>query len=434
MRRVLMALMAFAATMPIVAQNSGTNTPYSQYGYGTLPDQTGGYNRGMNDVGIGLREHNQLNVTNPASYSALDSLTFIFDAGFSGTFTSFQENGKRKNSKGASFDYFLGGFRAFKHVGMSFGMLPFSKVGYNFSVTNKVEESSSDNTTTYTNLYSGSGGLRQVFLGIGWEPFKGISIGVNGGYLWGSSTKLVNNYYSDTSINGLLKSYDVSVSNYKVDFGLQLSIPFSKKDIVTLGATYGLGHSLNADSKCTIYSSNSQTNVSDTASFTVKEAYKLPTMIGAGLAWNHDNRLRIGVDYTFQKWTEVGYPEYKVIDDVPYYELNNDYFKDRHKFNVGMEYCRNENARKFAPRIRYKLGASYTTPYYYVNGVEGPKEISVSAGVSIPIVNNWNNRSLLNISAQWVRTDAKNLLREDVFRISVGLTFNERWFMKWKVN
>lgn len=431
MRRVLMALAVFCATMPIVAQNSGTNTPYSQYGYGSLPDQTGGYNRGMNGVGIGMRDHNQLNVTNPASYSAIDSLTFLFDAGFSGTFTSFLENGTRKNSKGASFDYVLGGFRAFKHVGVTFGMLPFSKIGYNFNVSDKVDPAS---TTTYTNLYSGSGGFREVFLGFGWEPFKGLSLGVNGGYLWGTSSKSVSNYYSDTSISGLLKSYDVSVSNYKLDFGLQISIPFTKKDILTLGATYGLGHSLNADANCTVYSTNSQTNVNDTTAFVVKDAYKLPTMIGGGLAWNHNNQLKVGVDYTYQKWSEVAYPEYRVVNDVPSYELNNDYFTDRHKFNLGMEYCRNEASRKFAPRIRYRLGASYTTPYYKINGLDGPKEISVSAGLAIPIVNNWNNRSFLNISAQWVRNEAKGLLREDVFRVSLGLTFNERWFMKWKVN
>ena len=426
-----MALAVFCATMPIVAQNSGTNTPYSQYGYGSLPDQTGGYNRGMNGVGIGMRDHNQLNVTNPASYSAIDSLTFLFDAGFSGTFTSFLENGTRKNSKGASFDYVLGGFRAFKHVGVTFGMLPFSKIGYNFNVSDKVDPAS---TTTYTNLYSGSGGFREVFLGFGWEPFKGLSLGVNGGYLWGTSSKSVSNYYSDTSISGLLKSYDVSVSNYKLDFGLQISIPFTKKDILTLGATYGLGHSLNADANCTVYSTNSQTNVNDTTAFVVKDAYKLPTMIGGGLAWNHNNQLKVGVDYTYQKWSEVAYPEYRVVNDVPSYELNNDYFTDRHKFNLGMEYCRNEASRKFAPRIRYRLGASYTTPYYKINGLDGPKEISVSAGLAIPIVNNWNNRSFLNISAQWVRNEAKGLLREDVFRVSLGLTFNERWFMKWKVN
>ena len=431
MRRVIMVVVAFVAALPILAQGYGTISPYSQYGFGALAEQSGGFNRGMNGVGIGFREHNQLNTTNPASYSAIDSLSFLFDVGFSGSFTSFLENGKRKNSRSGSVDYVLAGFRAFKHFGVSFGFLPFSKTKYDYSVTGTLDENTN---STYTNTYTGTGGLTQVYLGFGWEPFKGVSLGVNGAYLWGSSTKIVGNTYSDNSINGLMKAYAMDVSNYKLDFGLQLSIPFSKKDNVTLGATYGLGHSLKADAHCLIASANVQTSVSDTTEFTVNDAYKLPTMIGAGLAWNHNNQLRIGVDYTYQKWTETAFPVYRVVNDVPSYELDNNYFLDRHKINVGFEYCKDEYARRFAPRVRYKVGASYTTPYYKINAADGPKEIAVSAGVAIPIVNSWNNRSLLNISAQWVRNEAKGLLREDVFRISVGLTFNERWFMKWKVN
>ena len=101
---------------------------------------------------------------------------------------------------------------------------------------------------------------------------------------------------------------------------------------------------------------------------------------------------------------------------------------------VGGEYCKNANSRNFFDRIAFRMGASYATPYLNINGKDGPKEISVSAGLGIPIINVWNNRSTLNISGQWVRMDASNLITENTFRINVGITFNERWFMKWKVD
>ena len=91
-------------------------------------------------------------------------------------------------------------------------------------------------------------------------------------------------------------------------------------------------------------------------------------------------------------------------------------------------------SRSFFKRIRYRLGASYATSYIKINGVDGPDEISVSAGFGIPIANIFNNRSLLNVSAQWIRQDARTFIKENTFRINVGLTFNERWFAKWKVN
>ena len=84
--------------------------------------------------------------------------------------------------------------------------------------------------------------------------------------------------------------------------------------------------------------------------------------------------------------------------------------------------------------MRFRAGVSYVTPYYKINGVDGPDEISVSAGFGIPIINAYNNRSMLNISGQWVHSSAKGMLTENTFRINIGFTFNERWFMKWKVD
>jgi hypothetical protein len=83
--------------------------------------------------------------------------------------------------------------------------------------------------------------------------------------------------------------------------------------------------------------------------------------------------------------------------------------------------------------VRYRAGVGMATPYYYINGQEGPKELSASLGFGIPIMNGYNNRSILNISGQFVRRSADNLIKESMFRINIGFTFNERWFAKWKV-
>ena len=115
------------------------------------------------------------------------------------------------------------------------------------------------------------------------------------------------------------------------------------------------------------------------------------------------------------------------------YSLKDGIHKDRSKFNFGAQYRYNERDRAFLKRVQYRLGASYATPYYKMNGVDGPKEISVSAGFGIPIMNSYNSRSLLNISGQWVKNSADGLIKENVFRINIGLTFNEGWFKKWKM-
>lgn len=416
------------SALPVCAQ-SGTNSPYSQYGWGALSDQTSGFNRGMNGTGIAFRNGREVNFLNPASYSAMDSLMFLFDGGVSGHLTQMSEQGNKLTRKNANFEYAVAGFRVARHVGVSFGIIPFSNVGYSYATTLPIGSST---TSTYTNTYTGSGGLRQVYLGAGWEPVRGLSLGVNGAYVWGDYEKWVVNSYSDQYINTLTKLYRAEVKTYKLDFGMQYQAKLKHDNALTIGLTYTLGHSIDAAPTCQVYSTNSQTAVSDTTRFTIQGKTSLPHSFGAALAWNHGHKWRVGVDYTMQQWSGVDFPEYKIVDNQPVYRLSSDYFSDRHKVNVGGEFCSDINARNFFKRIRYRAGASYATSYYKVNGHDGPTELSMSAGVGVPIVNSYNNRSILNLSVQWVRNAASGLLTENTFRLNIGFTFNERWFQKWK--
>lgn len=425
--RVTCVLSALALSAGMYAQ-SGTNSPYSQYGLGALSDQTSGFNRGMNGLGLGFRESNQVNFINPASYSAVDSLTFIFDVGFSGQITNFSENGKKINAKNADFEYAVAAFRLAKRLGVSFGILPYTNVGYNYTYSDPDKTSSS-----FTNTYYGEGGLHQVYLGAGYNLFKGFSLGFNVSYLWGSYNRYVTNSYSDAYAKTVQKVYSASVTNYKLDFGAQYSALLDKKNMLTLGVTFSPGHNLGANPSCMVISSNPSVSKPDTVPYSVKKGLEIPMSLGAGLTWSRNERMKVGFDYSYQHWGKVSFPVYTVDNQVPSYVLSNDYYMDRHKFTLGGDFSGDGNSRSFMKRIHYRAGVSYSTPYYKINGQDGPDEISVSAGVGIPIVNSYNNRSVLNVSGQWVRTSAKNFITENTFRINIGLTFNERWFMKWKV-
>lgn len=427
-----MALMA-AISNSAFAQ-SGTNSPYSQFGLGMLTEQGAGFSRGMNGLGLGFREHNQVNYLNPASLSAIDSLSFIFDAGFSGQITNFSENGVRKNANNATFDYVVAGFRAAKHFGVSFGLIPFTNIGYNYATTETLNPNSSNTSKAYSNTYNGEGGLHDVYLGFGWEPFKGFSFGATVGFLWGNYTRSVINSYSDAYVNTLAKYYTASVSNYKLDFGVQYTAKLKEKDQLTIGLTYGLGHKLNADASCKVVSTNSQTVTADTTSYIAAKALEMPTSIGAGFMWNHHDMLKFGVDYSLQKWGTTEFPQYNESNGNVSYMKTSGLFKDRHKITAGFDFTpMSKRSRSLFNRIHYRAGVSYATPYLVINGQDGPKEISATVGFGIPIMNAYNNRSMLNISAQWVNQSAKGFIKENTFRINIGLTFNERWFAKWKV-
>ena len=423
MKKIFAAMSIALLATPALAQ-SGTNSPYSMYGIGVLSDQGNSFNRGMNGVGLGFRPHNQINYLNPASYSAVDSLSFIFDAGLSLQMTNFKEGKVSKNAKNASFEYAVGGFQVAPKLGIAFGVLPVSNVGYQFTNTSTAKREDGA-MTAVTTTYSGSGGLHEVFVGAGWSPFEGFSFGVNGGYLWGEIERTVSNAYSDASAKSLNKNFNCSVGSYKLDFGVQYQYNLNDKDAVTVGATYGLGHNLKADPSMSIISSGT---VSDTTECVAYDGIDFPTQISAGVSYTHGTKWTVGLDYTLQKWADAKFPQ----------DMGNDYvskkgvFNDLHKINAGIEYCQNPEGRSFMSRIRYRLGAGYSTPYIKVGEKDGPSQLSVSAGVGIPIVNAINNRSIINVSAQWVRNDASGMIKENTFRINIGFTFNERWFAKWK--
>lgn len=415
-----------ATPLSVVAQ-SGTNSPYSQYGLGVLSDQSQGQSRGMGGVGIGLRSNRYVNSLNPASYSSIDSLTMIIDAAVSGQVTNFKEGGKRVNANNADFEYIVASFRLMRRMGMSVGVLPYTNIGYNYSSKDPIGTS----TTTSTETYSGEGGIHQAYVGIGYNVFKGLSIGANFAYLWGDYSRSVTIASSDAYVRTMTRTYSANVTSYKIDFGAQWQQQLNKADLLTVGAVYGLGHNIGGNPQMTTTTTDPQTSESSTNTASAPKGLSIPHYIGIGASLLHSNSLLIAADYTLQKWGSLDYPV--ANNNSATYDMSGNQLKDRHKVAVGAEWTPNAVSRNFLKRINYRIGASLSTPYIKVNGQDGPKEYSVSAGFGIPIANSWSNRSILNISGQWTHGSAAGLITENTFRINIGLTFNERWFMKWKV-
>jgi long-subunit fatty acid transport protein len=430
-------------TFPVASlyAQGDTSSPYSQYGVGLLGDQSVGMSRGMNGVGIALREQGQVNYLNPATYSQIDSTTFIFDVAMTMQTANFKETisqGSRSlNSRDACFEYAVASFRVRKHLGMSFGIMPYSVVGYEYStkprtVNDYVQYPMTENKTTVSTQNTGAGGLRMVYIGAGWAITNSLSIGANVNYMWGTLDNFLVTTYTDSYVKSLSRYYTATISTVKLDFGVNYSLPLDKDNQLTVGLTYSPGYGMGASPRCEVVTSNAQSAVNDTTQYKAHNALRLPTSIGAGISWKHKNKWLVGLDYTYQGWSKMKAVDYvnektgqKMGDDT-------DGFNDRHKINVGAQYCRNASGRSFGDRIRYRFGAGYSTSYLQINDRKGPREISLSAGVGLPIINVYNTRSMLNVSFQWVNTNATGMIRDNTFRINLGLTFNERWFAKWK--
>ena len=128
-RKILSTALLTAATLPALAQTNGSKTPNSRYGFGLLNDGGNAFNKAMSGTAYGMRNGTQLNFKNPASYSAIDSLSLLFDFGMSFQNANISQNGLKTNAKNTSVDYISAGFRLAKNLGMSVGLTPFRTAG-----------------------------------------------------------------------------------------------------------------------------------------------------------------------------------------------------------------------------------------------------------------------------------------------------------------
>ena len=194
---------------------------------------------------------------------------------------------------------------------------------------------------------------------------------------------------------------------------------------MTIGAVFSPKHKLNNDYTVT-------TQVSTTNSNNLDATLELPNTFGVGFTYNYDKRLTVGMDYSLQQWSKAKF-SIGDVDQMTRTDFNETYtYCDRHKISVGAEYIPNLIGRSYLSHIKYRLGAYYTTPYYKIGGKDAAREYGVTAGFGLPVP---RSRSILSISGQFVRVSGQEstFVNENIFRVSIGLTFNERWFFKRRV-
>ncbi|MDY3063414.1 MAG: hypothetical protein SOW56_05240 [Bacteroidaceae bacterium] len=432
-KTILTAIAVCLATMPLSAQTSGSNSPYSRYGWGTLADESMGFNKAMSGVALGIKDSMTLNRQNPASYSEICATTLIFDAGISLQNGRFKTDGRSINAQNSSLDYMSAGFRLAPQLGFSFGLRPFSYVGYNFSSSTDLDDIDGYGSKTSSSSYYGDGGFRQIYIGMGWRPIKPLAVGFNLNYIWGDYQHTSTVSYSDENIQSLSRMYKATINAPTFDFGLQYDYQLDKKNKFTLGLTYGIGNKISQRSY--LVSARSGGNTSgDADTVMVPNSFQLPNTIGVGLTWDRKSRWMISADYTIQFWDRCRFPSLKKQGLNTLYKIGYNSLRNRHKVAVGVQYIPSPRGYKVRDHVAYRAGFSYTTPYTKINGKDGPEYYLISAGVGLPIVNKYSNRSMINISAQWEHAGAPNLngIKEDYLRLCVGLSLNATWFSKWK--
>lgn len=409
------ALLSLAAAVSIIAS---AQSPYSKFGYGLLRDNVTSAQRQMGGVGYAMASGRQTNVMNPASYAAIDTLTFLFDMGLDFSAIKSSENGVKETNYGGGLDYVTLHFPVSRNVGMSLGLLPYSSVGYAFG--SKIDNGSSSR--------QGTGGLNLLYLGAGWEPFKGARVGMNFSYFFGTTYNDVYAYPSNSSMTSLFEQV-MQVRDFHMDFGVQYSFEPRPRHRLTFGAAFSPGKSLLGNMWVLQYD-NATNNayaaeaVADTVLHAkLKDHFSIPCTWGAGINYEWNRRVIAEVDFTYQPWKDAKFGKF---DD---YFIGTT-FANRWRIGAGAEWTPDPRGGYFR-RMNYRIGGYYNRDYITVNS-NNVRDYGCSLGFGFPAV---SGKSVINLGFEYIhRASApKKLLTENYFNITLGINFNERWFMQSKL-
>lgn len=409
-----------AAVSGVFAQN--VTTPYSMYGYGILSDHATSMQRQMGSVGYAMNSGRQINVMNPASYAAIDSLTFLFDMGADVTLLWQKEGNVKKRSTGGGLDYVTMQFPLSKYIGGSIGLLPYSSVGYAFG--NDIKFGAMEN--------QGSGGINQAYIGIAGK-IKGFSVGLNVAYSFGN---IVNDVYATPTTAGQsLTEHVMQIRDWDINLGVQYNANLSRTDRLTVGLTYTPKKSLHGKTWVTKQLLTEASSLDTVAYMNMAGKYYTPSSFGAGVSYRHERTSywMVEADVTLQQWADAEYsPLYKrnmehTTENMVFKGMK---FDNRTRYAVGGEIIPNLRGN-YIQRMTYRIGAYYTQDYLNINGNQ-VREYGATCGFGF---NAPEGKTMINLGLEWKRRAAHpmRLIAENYFNITVGINFNEVWFWQRKI-
>lgn len=429
-------ILAVTATGAMAQSTATTSSPYSKFGLGDIIPEALPQSIGMGGIGTAVNRisgYNNINVVNPASYGAIGFTTI--DAGIYSNIVSLNQTGQPSSTNGNfRLSHVAFAIPVSKRSALSFGLLPYSQMGYNYKQTlsKGFGTGSPADTNAVNYIYNGDGGLSKAYLGYGFGLGKHLLIGANVAYIFGNLQQ-----YSSTEIPALYGTLNSrveqsnAVGGLTYDYGVQYSFDFGdqkQKHLI-------LGYSASANSRITTTSSYIVSHYTYDASGNqnlaidsvinqqgAKSKIQLPQINHFGISFQNDLKFLIGADYTMGKWSNL------TISGA------NAGFQDSKTLNVGGQFTPSINAlHNYFARTDYRLGFIYDQTYLNLNNTN-IKRYAVTVGLGLPLAPNNLSFYKVNFSAEIGQrgTLTNGLVKENYVNLHLGFTLNDKWFQRYK--
>lgn len=432
------------------------NSPYSRYGLGNLYPQTSIINRSMGGVsaaytgtyiGRGYFDVTTVNFNNPASYGAFNVTTeqrsgkvaqarVILDAGVNINSRTLKEPNTPESftSTDLLFSHVYVGIPIKKNWGIAFGLRPLSRISYDILRKERLRNPNGTSIDSAATEFTGTGGsfLPTIGTGFGTNNFR---VGVNVGYLFGRKEIATRRVFINDTVAYAASSHSTNASfgSLFLNGGVQYTLPLdtAKKHTLQFGAYGNIKRSLSGtqDILRQTYVRNSsgeelqvdsvfrQTDVAGEVIY--------PTSYTVGFLYNNAPGLKTrgwsaGLDYSTSKWSEFRFFG------------TQDLVQDSWEIRAGLQLSPSQSASRYGQFISYRFG--FFTGQDYINADKKLPVLGFSFGMGLPLLNYSrlsNQYSVVNLGLEYSRRgNDENKIKENLFRVSLGLNFTDLWFGK----
>lgn len=422
----VLAGLCFGLLSSVSAQN--VNSPYSRYGLGDILSNQNVTTRSFGGVGTAYYDYSSVNFLNPASYGKIQRVTLDFAVELDNLTIKSLNPTRRYSNASPVISYFALGIPLKikkKPVGLVFGLRPMSRISYKIDRRERLTSGTlNDSVAT---LFEGNGGSQQAFLGTGFN-IGHFSFGINAGYLFGSkdySTRRI--FLNDTTI--YYKSNYETSTNYNgfiFNAGAQYTANVGKDAVLRFGVQGNWQQTFKGKQDLIRETFDYDAN---NATYTIDSVYKvngskgdviLPASYSAGVIFDRTGKWMIGVDYTTSKWSKYSFYNQK------------DPLQDSWELRFGGSFSPTPG-KSYWSNVLYRTGFSFGKDYVNVSG-ELPKwTYSIGAALPLRRVYGTNQFTIINTAIEFGnRGNNSNSVKESFFRIAVGLSMSDIWFIKNK--
>ena len=394
-------------------------SPYSYFGVGetnfsaTVENQMMGGNTAYYDS-----VHQNMN--NAASLSKLKFVNY--SVGLDLKNTSYLSASTNEKSTAAAINYISVAIPT-KLLSFSFGIKPKTSVGY------LLENDDKSKTPPELNRFTGSGGVSNAFVSIGFELFKNWGFGFSSSYAFGNlnhyHTKILENIELYTRV-----SSESSVSGLDYNFSSVYQKTFNEKITLYSSIIYqpeAKYKSRNNQIISTIDPNSSfggDSEEIDLSAVGLKNTnIKIPNSLSFGLGLGQDKKWFLGLNY--MKTDEGGFKnELMGLDNVE--------FKSSQTYSLGGFFLPEYNSfTNYFKTLTYRFGFRYKSGGLFVNDQQ-INEIGVNFGFGIPLA----GISSANLGFEFGQrgTTKASLIKEKFFSIRLGVSLNDLWFIRSMYN